>query len=125
MRRGAIAIHAGGIALALASMQPDTAADLGALAIEIGVELTAPRVDQSAAMPGATTARFVVCAFEMPMKLFMMPHTVPNNPTEWRRCADGGEERHALPHGAGFSTRDLRKTRCGTFLDALVASAVA
>jgi hypothetical protein len=24
-------------------------------------------------MPGATTARLVVCDFEMPMKLFMMP----------------------------------------------------
>src|SRR5262245_63630888 len=33
-------------------------------------------------MPGATTARLVVCAFEMPMKLFMMPQTVPNNPTK-------------------------------------------
>ena len=32
-------------------------------------------------MPGATTARFVVCALEMPMKLFMMPQTVPNRPT--------------------------------------------
>src|SRR6202521_4560459 len=32
-------------------------------------------------MPGATTARFVVCFKEMPMKLFMMPHTVPNSPT--------------------------------------------
>ena len=32
-------------------------------------------------MPGATTARLVVCAFEMPMKLFMMPQTVPNSPT--------------------------------------------
>ncbi len=31
---------------------------------------------------GATTARFVVCAFEMPMKLFMMPQTVPNRPTK-------------------------------------------
>ena len=30
---------------------------------------------------GATTARLVVCAFEMPMKLFMMPQTVPNRPT--------------------------------------------
>ena len=35
----------------------------------------------ASAMPGATTARLVVCAFEMPMKLFMMPHTVPNRPT--------------------------------------------
>ena len=33
-------------------------------------------------MPGATTARLVVCALEMPMKLFMMPHTVPNRPTK-------------------------------------------
>src|SRR5688572_4874941 len=35
----------------------------------------------ASAMPGATTARLVVCAFEMPMKLFMMPQTVPNSPT--------------------------------------------
>ena len=33
-------------------------------------------------MPGATTARFVVWDFEMPMKLFMMPQTVPNRPTK-------------------------------------------
>src|SRR5271165_1786830 len=36
----------------------------------------------ASAMPGATTARLVVCAFEMPMKLFMMPQTVPNRPTK-------------------------------------------
>ena len=36
----------------------------------------------ASAMPGATTARLVVCAFEMPMKLFMMPQTVPNSPTK-------------------------------------------
>jgi len=35
----------------------------------------------ASAMPGATTAKLVVCDFEMPMKLFMMPHTVPNRPT--------------------------------------------
>ena len=33
-------------------------------------------------MPGATTARLVVCDFEMPIKLFMMPQTVPNSPTK-------------------------------------------
>lgn len=44
---GAVAIHAGGIALALASMQPDSVTDVGAPAIEIGIELTAPRVDPS------------------------------------------------------------------------------
>src|SRR5471032_2479771 len=32
-------------------------------------------------MPGATTARLVVWVLAMPMKLLMMPHTVPNRPT--------------------------------------------
>src|SRR6186713_3236762 len=32
-------------------------------------------------MPGATTARLVVWASEMPMNEFMMPQTVPNRPT--------------------------------------------
>ena len=36
----------------------------------------------ASAMPGATTARLVVCDFEMPIKLFMMPQTVPNSPTK-------------------------------------------
>lgn len=44
---GALAIHAGGIALALTSIQPESATDLGAPAIEIGIELAAPRVDPS------------------------------------------------------------------------------
>jgi TonB family protein len=44
---GAVAIHAGGLALALTSMQSDSATDLGAPAIEIGIELTAPKLDQS------------------------------------------------------------------------------
>src|SRR3954468_8284424 len=35
----------------------------------------------ASAMPGATTARLVVCDLEIPMKLFMMPQTVPNSPT--------------------------------------------
>jgi len=34
----------------------------------------------ASAMPGATTARLVVCAFEIPMKLFMIPHTVRTDP---------------------------------------------
>lgn len=44
---GAVAIHAGGIALALNAMQPESESDLGAPAIEIGVDLTAPRLDPS------------------------------------------------------------------------------
>jgi protein TonB len=42
---GAVAIHAGCAALALGAMRPDTDDDLGAPAIEIGVELMSPRLD--------------------------------------------------------------------------------
>lgn len=53
---GAVAIHAGGIALALASMQPDEAEqNLGAPAIEIGVELTTPRLDPTGLPVGPDT----------------------------------------------------------------------
>src|SRR6267378_856423 len=48
-----------------------------------GIAATRPNAvaSSASAMPGATTARFVVCDLEMPIKLFMMPHTVPNSPT--------------------------------------------
>src|SRR5262245_37417267 len=35
----------------------------------------------ASALPGATTARFVVCKSENPMNQLMMPQTVPNRPT--------------------------------------------
>ena len=44
---GAVAIHAGGIVLALASMPQDDPADVGARAIEISIELAAPHLEQS------------------------------------------------------------------------------
>jgi periplasmic protein TonB len=44
---GAAAIHAGCVVLALASNPPDDPPDLGARAIEIGVELEAPHLEQS------------------------------------------------------------------------------
>ena len=49
-----------------------------------GIAATRPIAvaSSASAMPGATTARFVVCDFEMPIKLFMMPQTVPNSPTK-------------------------------------------
>src|ERR1700733_1367753 len=48
-----------------------------------GIAAARPKAvaSSASAMPGATTARLVVCDFEMPIKLFMMPHTVPNSPT--------------------------------------------
>ena len=41
----AFALHAGGVGLALVSMQPEDDPDLGAPAIEIGIELAAPKLD--------------------------------------------------------------------------------
>ena len=48
-----------------------------------GIAATRPSAvaSSASAMPGATIARLVVCASEMPMKLFMIPQTVPNSPT--------------------------------------------
>ena len=52
--------------------------------ITAGMAATSPVAvaSKASAMPGATTARFVVWDFEIPMKLFMMPQTVPNRPTK-------------------------------------------
>jgi len=44
---GALAVHAACIVLALASIQPDDAPDLGAPAIEISVEIAAPHLEHS------------------------------------------------------------------------------
>jgi periplasmic protein TonB len=41
----AIGLHAGGVGLAFMSQQPDSEPDLGAPAIEIGIELAAPKLD--------------------------------------------------------------------------------
>jgi protein TonB len=41
----AIGLHAGGVGLAFMSKQPDSEPDLGAPAIEIGIELAAPKLD--------------------------------------------------------------------------------
>jgi periplasmic protein TonB len=50
---GAVAIHAGCIVLALASNPPDDPPELGARAIEIGVELAAPHREESERPVGA------------------------------------------------------------------------
>jgi hypothetical protein len=53
---GALAIHAGCVAFALAHMQSDESEqDLGAPAIEIGLELSSPRTEVSDLPPGSDT----------------------------------------------------------------------
>jgi periplasmic protein TonB len=78
---GAVAIHAGCVALALGYMQPDDDdVDLGAPAIEIGVELMAahadptdlppgPDVDASAASPAMVEQKAVVEQTDLPKAL--------------------------------------------------------
>ncbi len=60
-------------------------------------------------MPGATMAKFVVCDFEIPIKLFMIPQTVPNNPMNgaWRQC---GKDASPTVHGATCGRDGLLKT---------------
>ena len=43
----AVALHAGGVSLAFVSRQAEQEPDLGAPAIEIGVELASPRLEQT------------------------------------------------------------------------------
>src|SRR5205807_1197324 len=49
-----------------------------------GIAANSPMAVASRAsvMPGATTARLVVLVFDMPIKLSMIPQTVPNRPTK-------------------------------------------
>ncbi|MFK5596516.1 energy transducer TonB [Methylobacterium sp. HMF5984] len=47
-----LALHAGGGLLALGSAEPDEADDLGAAALEVGLEMTAPRRELSDLPPG-------------------------------------------------------------------------
>jgi periplasmic protein TonB len=74
---GAVALHAGGVALAVSSMQPDNAVSLGAPAIEIGVELLSPHPDPTelpvgpdstatAAVPAIVEQKTVVRQDELP-----------------------------------------------------------
>jgi protein TonB len=52
---GAFAIHAGCVALALGANRPDADDDLGAPGIEIGIELTSPRLDPTDLPVGPNT----------------------------------------------------------------------
>ena len=47
-----------------------------------GIAATNPKAvaNKASAIPGATTARLVFCDIPMAVKLFIIPHTVPNKP---------------------------------------------
>jgi periplasmic protein TonB len=80
---GAVTLHAGAIALALGSMQPDADAELGAPAIEIGVELTAPRVEQSDLPVGQDTQAAAASPAVVEQKAVAVPSDLPKAvPTE-------------------------------------------
>ena len=70
-------------------------------------------------MPGATTARLVVCDFEMPMKLFMMPQTVPNSPTNGAGRADGRQHVGAARDAAVAGGLDAFEPRGDPLLHAV------
>jgi periplasmic protein TonB len=80
---GAVTLHAGAIALALGSIQPDADAELGAPAIEIGVELTAPRVEQSDVPVGPDAQAAAASPAVVEQKAVAVPSDLPNAaPTE-------------------------------------------
>jgi periplasmic protein TonB len=77
---GAVALHAGGVALAVSSMRPDNSIELGAPALEIGVELVSPHLEPndlpvgpdtpaSAAAPSIVEQKMVVEERDLPRAL--------------------------------------------------------
>jgi len=58
-------------------------------------------------VPKTWHVRLVVCDFEIPMKLFMMPHTVPNKPTKGAvapNCRKNTGTAYHRPTGWGFNS---------------------
>ena len=86
-----------------------------------GIAATSPSAvaSSASAMPGATTARLVVCCFEMPMKLFMMPHTVPNSPTKGAVAPMVASHAGAADHAPAAGGLDAREPRGDALLDAV------
>jgi periplasmic protein TonB len=79
---GAVALHLGGAALAVAHLQPDDLDDsLGAPAIEIGLEMMAPRVEATDLPPGpdtdASVASPAIAEQEAVVKETDLPKDIP------------------------------------------------
>ena len=116
---GALAIHAGCVAFALAHMQSDKSEqDLGAPAIEIGLELSSPRTEvsdlppgpdteASAASPAVTEQKAVVKETELPTAV----PTNPRSPTGWCRPTIHISRRTTIPTSQP-SRRLRRPKRC-------------
>ncbi|KIZ36795.1 MULTISPECIES: TonB family protein [Rhodopseudomonas] len=84
---GAVAMHAAGAAVAVAHLQNDELDDsLGAPAIEIGLEMTAPRLEPSELPPGpdteASTASPAVAEQKAEVKETDLPKDVPTESEE-------------------------------------------
>jgi hypothetical protein len=73
--------------------------------------------NSASAIPGATTARLVVCDFEMPMKLFMIPQTVPNKPTKGAVETDGREHPGTAQKAVAIGRFNAFEPRRDPFLD--------
>jgi protein TonB len=81
---GAVAIHAGCVALALEQMRPDDTEDaLGAPAIEIGFELAAPRVQPTDLPPGPDSEASIASPAVVEQKAVVEQTELPKDvPTE-------------------------------------------
>jgi periplasmic protein TonB len=93
---GALLIHAGGVALALGYMQPaDPDDDLGAPAIEIGVELASPRLDPTDMPVGPDTEASAPSPAVVEQKAVVdqteLPKAVPNETDDPDRVVSPAE----------------------------------
>lgn len=80
---GALAIHAGGVAFALGYLQPPPPVELGAPAIEIGVELASPHLDPNDLPVGPDTSAAAPAPEQVAQKAVIKQSDLPQAiPTE-------------------------------------------
>jgi periplasmic protein TonB len=106
---GALAIHAGGAALALAYMQPnDSDADLGAPAIEIGIELASPHREPSDLPVGPETDASAPSSAMVAQKEIVqqidLPKALPDEADDPERAVSPAEAKTPTPDDPKMAT---------------------
>jgi periplasmic protein TonB len=106
---GAIALHLGGVALALAHLNADDPEDaLGAPAIEIGLEMTSPKTEPTDLPAGpdadASVASPALAEQKAEVKETDLPKDVPNEPDEADRMVTPNDVKKPVKDEAKVAT---------------------
>ena len=108
----AVALHAGGVSLAFVSRQADPEPDLGAPAIEIGVELAAPRVEQTDLPVGPDTDAAAPSPAQVEQKAVVEQTDLPKAPA----TETDDPDRVVSPNDSQKPKEDEPKVRAGALI---------